>query len=138
MGNSKGYWSRPEVVERERLRNQKPHRKKARKAYKKTEAGKLAEKRYRQTAGSKRLQNNIRLKSRYGITQKDYDEMYEKQAGRCYICGLELKTLHVDHDHDSGAVRKLLCGNCNRGIGIFQDNAELLEKASDYIKEHNV
>ena len=52
------------------------------------------------------------LKSKYGITQNDYDEMYLAQEGKCSICGKEEK-LEVDHNHDTGNVRGLLCKSCN-------------------------
>lgn len=74
------------------------------------------------------------LKSRYGITMEDYYQMLAHQENRCAICNIEAtKTLDVDHCHETGKVRGLLCNNCNRGIGHLKDNSEMLRKAADYI-----
>lgn len=69
----------------------------------------------------------------YGITDEEYDTFVEVQDGRCAICGAET-TLHVDHDHQTGRVRGLLCGNCNRGVGCLQDSEFVLESAITYLR----
>ena len=76
---------------------------------------------------------NRSLRSKYGITLEKYEEMTIAQAGRCAICQKELELLHVDHDAVTGEVRGLLCGNCNRGIGLFHESAESLRMASSYV-----
>lgn len=78
---------------------------------------------------------NWGYKKDFGITIEDYDKMFKKQKGLCAICGLpENKIrLSVDHCHDTGEVRGLLCGSCNRGLGLFRDNCELLKKAINYL-----
>lgn len=80
------------------------------------------------------------LDRNYGITVDDWDRMYAEQKGKCAICrqeGFEMKPgyakLNVDHCHETGEVRGLLCHNCNRGLGLFQDNKELLSRAIDYL-----
>lgn len=79
----------------------------------------------------------------YGITLKDYEDMYEKQQGLCSICGTEgfvmdekrhKMKLVVDHCHETGAIRGLLCHNCNRALGLFHDDVGRFEKAIDYLK----
>ncbi len=74
------------------------------------------------------------LKSRYGITPEQFDELYNRQLGKCAICQQTYhSTLHIDHDHSNGKIRGLLCNNCNRGLGHFKDSTELLENASKYL-----
>lgn len=80
---------------------------------------------------------NGRLKE-YGITADDYDRMYITQEGSCKLCrkhqSEELKSLAVDHCHTSGKVRGLLCNKCNQGLGYFNDDIRLFEKAIEYLK----
>jgi hypothetical protein len=78
------------------------------------------------------------LKHRYGITLVDYNEMLVKQDSRCKICNTESSGLVVDHCHTSGAVRGLLCGNCNKGLGLFKDSPERMVKAAKYINENQI
>ena len=78
----------------------------------------------------------------YGITIEDYLDLAEKQNFVCAICGKEnfamgrnhSGALVVDHDHETGKVRGLLCHNCNRALGLFHDNVETLKKAQEYIE----
>ncbi len=76
---------------------------------------------------------------RYGINRAVYLEMLAAQNGVCAICLRpprgKRKSLGVDHDHSTGEIRALLCSNCNFGIGMFEDNPELLQKAIDYLKK---
>ena len=74
------------------------------------------------------------LKSRYGITMEDYYKMLEAQNNKCAVCKIEAtKTLDVDHDHNTGKVRGLLCNNCNRGLGHLKDSITNLQNAIDYL-----
>jgi hypothetical protein len=62
--------------------------------------------------------------------------MLERQAGVCAICGRPPRggrALDVDHDHVTGRVRGLLCGNCNRAVGFLDENPDLFDKAKVYI-----
>src|SRR2546423_5792224 len=62
------------------------------------------------------------LKRKFGLTLEEYDEMLAAQEGGCAICGEapeEGKILHIDHDHETGLVRGLLCQRCNHGLGLF-------------------
>lgn len=80
---------------------------------------------------------NRRLKRR-GATEELYNELYEIQQGCCAICNEpeeKLSWLCIDHDHNTGRVRGLLCPSCNRGIGLLQDNPKFLLKAAKYIEE---
>ena len=86
---------------------------------------------------------NIHLKQNYGITLEDYNRMCEEQDGKCAICGTEdpggnsgVKRFAVDHNHDTGKVRALLCSICNTGLGKFGDKLDLVEKAAAYLRKH--
>jgi hypothetical protein len=83
-------------------------------------------------------------RAKYGIGIKEYDEMFESQNGTCFLCpslagdnGIlkELKRLFIDHNHVTGKVRKLLCSNCNFGLGLFNDDPVLLRKAAAYLRK---
>ena len=73
-----------------------------------------------------------------GLRQVDYDNLYREQQGKCAICGthqVDLKhSLHVDHDHEDGQIRGLLCINCNLALGNFKDNINNLINAIVYLK----
>ena len=81
----------------------------------------------------------------YGITAQEYDQMHSNQQGLCAICkkpetGLHQsakpKALSVDHNHQTGRVRGLLCVKCNQGIGLLQDDASVIASALDYLQHH--
>jgi len=74
------------------------------------------------------------LKTKYGITLDDYNALSEKQDGVCAICGERESTLHVDHNHITGVVRGLLCGNCNRALGMMKDNPMVFTSAARYLE----
>ncbi len=75
-------------------------------------------------------------KRRYGVTPEMYSKMQSEQDGKCALCGVSGK-LHIDHNHSTGAVRALLCGPCNRGLGMFKEDQELLIKAIHYLEIYN-
>jgi hypothetical protein len=75
-----------------------------------------------------------------GMTQKDYDNMAERQGNLCAICRrlpVGKKFFDIDHRHSDLTVRGLLCNPCNVGLGSFSDNAELLQRAVEYINTAN-
>jgi hypothetical protein len=65
-----------------------------------------------------------------------YDQMVAEQDGRCLICGAKPGriALAVDHDHETGRVRGLLCRSCNQGLGHFRDDPDLLRSAAAYLE----
>ena len=81
-----------------------------------------------------------KLKLAFGITIEEWEELYRRQSGRCAVCGIhsvELsRRLSVDHDHETGEVRGLLCSKCNRGIGFMKDSPELLILAANYLQSY--
>lgn len=81
------------------------------------------------------------LKNKFGLTREQYDSMLLAQSGRCYICcdaPTRSKNFHVDHDHKTGAVRKLLCNNCNAVLGWSKENIGRLQNVIAYLLEHGV
>ena len=79
------------------------------------------------------------LKQKYGITPERYDDMLAAQGGVCAVCGTPPEDprgyrMHVDHCHDTGRVRGILCGSCNRGMGNFGDDIARLEAAIRYLQ----
>lgn len=81
---------------------------------------------------------DIHLRSRYGISLDDYEEMYARQAGACPICLERYEVLAVDHDHLTGAVRGLLCNLCNVALGALLDNQDRLLRAIAYLDNAEV
>lgn len=78
-------------------------------------------------------------KRNYNITNEEYNFLFAAQEGKCKICETHQsdlkKKLSVDHCHETGHVRGLLCQACNSGIGFLKDSAEILEKAINYIRK---
>jgi formate dehydrogenase maturation protein FdhE len=73
----------------------------------------------------------------YGITQDEFIELYNKQDGKCAICGNKPSTkrgLHIDHCHKTDKVRGLLCHGCNTAIGSLQEDPEIFQKAISYLR----
>jgi hypothetical protein len=105
-------------------------------------------KRYRQTPEDRRKYYqkrkrdiiNSRLLRNFGITLEQYEKKLEEQNGKCEICGLtpieNKKSLAVDHDHNSGRVRGLLCNNCNVAVGFLKDNVDKAKKMTEYITKY--
>lgn len=76
---------------------------------------------------------------KFGMTPDDYNKMLHEQEGKCKICGKGIKenqqSLAVDHCHKTNKIRGLLCGPCNRGIGLLQDNPKIIENALRYVQD---
>lgn len=79
--------------------------------------------------------NRQRRLAKLGITEQDYNRMFEAQVGLCAICQLPSEQrLAIDHDHVTGIVRGLLCSPCNVALGYFRDRPELLRAAATYLE----
>lgn len=92
--------------------------------------------------------NTIEKARRYGLTLDQYNELHDKQKGLCAICFKEektidkrkgkIKTLCLDHDHETNKLREFLCDACNKGLGHLRDSIETIESALKYLKKHKI
>jgi hypothetical protein len=95
---------------------------------------------YRASGRRSEVDRRSHLRRKFGITPERYDEMLEAQGGGCAICRKPPRddiSLHVDHDHDSGAIRGLLCFDCNAGIGKLREDVDLLGASITYLLDHD-
>lgn len=79
------------------------------------------------------------LQKRFGLSKEEYDSMLETQNSVCAICRKPCSTgrsLAVDHNHETGIIRSLLCRNCNVSIGLMKEDPELLRAAANYLELH--
>lgn len=73
------------------------------------------------------------------LSKRAYADLFEDQNGRCAICGNPpgKRALHIDHNHETGQIRGLLCFKCNVGIAMFQESLRYLSAASEYVRIWN-
>ncbi len=74
-----------------------------------------------------------KISKRFGMKLQHYNDMLEQQGGKCSICSEPATSL--DHCHDSGLVRGLLCGHCNKMLGFARDNPDVLKRAVEYLAD---
>ena len=75
----------------------------------------------------------------YGVGEFEYYSLLSQQGGGCAICGHVNANGHflsVDHDHETGAVRGLLCNNCNAALGLLKDNPSTIDAAGAYLRRN--
>jgi hypothetical protein len=87
----------------------------------------------------KRADRANHLMRKYGITIEQYDELLAQQGGGCAICGREPRpdiSLHLDHDHETGQLRGILCFRCNNALGDLDDDVSLLREAVRYLESY--
>lgn len=82
---------------------------------------------------NKETARGLYLNQKYGLTIEKYEEMRQHQNNKCAICDQIEIDLFVDHDHDTGKIRGLLCHNCNVGLGWFKDDIISMLNAVEYI-----
>lgn len=112
--------------------------------YAKTERGKAFRKKYNSSRKGLLCSKKGHLQYRYGVTFKEYDRMLVAQNGVCVVCGQpetrrirgEVLRLALDHDHDTGKVRGLLCAKCNMALGCVNDDKELLLQLAIYLERN--
>ena len=83
------------------------------------------------------------LKSRYGVTLEDKQQMFNEQDGRCANRGCRrvftsLSGAHLDHDHEMRMPRGLLCAQCNMALGLLQDSATIVAGLQNYLEERGI
>ena len=81
----------------------------------------------------KALGAEAHLRRAYGMTNAEFKAMVDAQGGLCAIC-VERPAVHVDHDHETGQVRGVLCFPCNAALGQFRDRIDLLARAASYLE----
>lgn len=140
--------------EKQKQYRQTEQYKKKKKAWMQSDKGKAclrkSKSKWYHTNGGKEYQRQYHyklvLKRDYNLTLEQYNAMLKTQSGVCVICGKpewfkvngkDIVRLSVDHNHETGKVRELLCGSCNTGLGCFKDNPILLRKGADYLDKHS-
>jgi len=124
----------------------KEYRDKYRKTHKKY--FKIYRKKYKLTYPNRHkeyyIKNKLKIKEynllkKFNLTIQNYNNLLKNQNNGCAICGKieKSKYLNVDHNHNTGKVRGLLCMDCNTGIGKFKDNLNILQNAINYLRSYN-
>lgn len=80
-------------------------------------------------------QRRYERRMRYGVTDEFYEALVGHQQGLCAVCGEQVKKLCIDHDHETGVVRGLLCSPCNVGLGHLKDDPARLLAAVAYLRD---
>ena len=130
MRSAEGIWKRRErdAAKQAELRKLKTHEdRKKRLEYHKAI--------YRRNRAERLAISRAQKLRRFGLSIEDYDTIHRAQGGVCAICRRPQrgKRLAVDHDHETGRVRGLLCASCNTGLGHFRDDPVLLYVAAAYL-----
>lgn len=71
--------------------------------------------------------------ARYNLPQDGYDRLFDAQYQACAVCNETDRTLCIDHNHETGEVRGLVCADCNKAIGMLRDDPKLLTRGADYL-----
>jgi hypothetical protein len=109
----------------------------ARRAYQRTPEARAKRARYEALPASKARRRRHRIAHRYGLTVEEVDTLLSSQDGMCACCHAELQPghrTHIDHDHETGRIRGILCPKCNTGIGKLGDNEAGLLQALEYLR----
>lgn len=76
---------------------------------------------------------NYHLRQKYGVEMAEVERRIMRQGGRCAVCKMG-QAVQVDHDHETGSIRGVVCLNCNAGMGHFRDDPALLASAAAYLR----
>lgn len=90
------------------------------------------------TAERKQQHRRAKTLRQYGVTEEQYQALYKKQNGKCALCGnpetdARHGRLSIDHNHETGEIRGLLCGRCNMAIGLLRDDPVLARRVAAYL-----
>lgn len=98
---------------------------------------------YRERDGVQQIFRERHLRKNYRLTTEDFNDLWNKQKGKCGACSVDMSprgregdSVCVDHNHETGMVRWLLCRSCNHGIGCLKDCPEVMERAAKYLREN--
>ena len=88
-----------------------------------------------------KAERTAQIKYKYGLTLECFEALWTSQDGKCAICDQALSTTEkrghaIDHNHETGKVRGLLCSGCNTGLGLMQDSESVLSSAIKYLKNN--
>jgi len=86
----------------------------------------------------KELAHRSHLSRKYNLTTDEFSTMIVKQNNKCKICECDMERPEVDHNHDTGEVRGLLCKPCNLSLGLLKENTQTLNSMISYIKNDNL
>jgi hypothetical protein len=92
---------------------------------------------YRNRPARKRAMRDLYYRRNFGITADEVDALLAGQGGKCAICdGVSARAegWHVDHNHETGQIRGVLCQRCNHGIGLLEEDPARLRAAADYLE----
>jgi hypothetical protein len=117
-------WADPEYRERKKAEDR---------AYYAADRKELTEKQRQRYRADPELPEKRRM-WKYGLSPEAYAAILARQDGGCGACKRSDVVLCVDHDHETNEVRGLLCQKCNKGLGLFEDNADAMEGAAAYIR----
>ena len=99
---------------------------------------KECERKHRKQLYYKNKNSSIRTsamrKYRYGLTIEQYQNLINEQNSKCKLCDKDINDFNIDHNHKTGKIRGILCNKCNTGLGMFNDDINLLQKAIKYLQ----
>lgn len=125
----------------------RPRAKQASFEYRKSDKFKASVKKYRQSKRGREVirAHNVRrhLKDKYGLSLEERDVLLREQQFKCASCGNDLhadkpRGTHIDHCHQSGIVRGILCADCNVSLGRMRENPERIRKLAEYAERMKI
>jgi hypothetical protein len=133
-------WSKQNIERVSKWRKTNPDKlKEQRDRWNRSEAKKVVDKKWKASHPNYKY-----IPSEYGMSIEDYQELFDEQGGVCAICGNpetrqteeKFNWLCIDHNHETGEIRGLLCSKCNRSLGLFGDSIDFLYDAVRYLERY--